>query len=113
MEFTPLEREVLDWIAHRSSDNSLLKQIENVQPKEREVSDVGTFLDLTFPKDFESNAPMARNPIQGPEIKSTMLKNGAGSLLFIADGKISVLEIFAKDENFPEELSNYTLVSQS
>ena len=111
MEFSDLEKEVLNWVAKSSGDENLIEQIGHAQVKEREQSDDGIFIELTYPKEFKAKSltTEVKNPIQGPGIKSTNLKHQGSSLVFVADGYASVLEIFSKDEAFPKEICNFNL----
>ena len=115
MDFTALEQDILKHIASNSDDFELTEQLNNVIAKDREVSEAGCFVELGFPSSFSKDHLKCStpNPLTGPNIKSKHLKFGGRSLLFIADGYTSVLEIFTDNDAFPKELTDYTLVDNS
>jgi len=111
MAFTQLETDILKWYADKAEDKNLIKQLNTVKPKEREISEVGSFVDLKLPPSTKGEKCQVKNPINGPKIKSPHLKDGGSSLLFISNGLISVLEIFSDgDATFPKELIDYELL---
>ena len=49
------------------------------------------------------------DPIPGPDITSSVLPSGAGTVLFVTDGRVETLEIFAYGDEFPEVLTDFEL----
>lgn len=48
--------------------------------------------------------------IEGPYIESPHLEAAGGSILFLEDGRLDVLELYANGDSFPESLTEYTLI---
>jgi hypothetical protein len=108
MHFTPLERDVLDWIATRCDDAAIRAQLRAVEPVSREHTGVGAFLGLHVPGDVPS-VPLRKAPVD-PHIASPDLDDaGAGCVLFFNEGRASLLELYAFGAAFPETLNAWTL----
>jgi hypothetical protein len=81
MHFTPLERDVLDWIATRCDDAAIRAQLRDVEPVSREHTGAGAFLGLHVPGDVPF-VPLRKAPVD-PHIASPDLDDaGAGCVLF-------------------------------
>jgi hypothetical protein len=109
VEFTPLERAVLDWIAEHTGDAVLARQIAEAKPVAREFTGSGSYTELEF---RPGDAP----PLTGgltmfePEIESPQLEHGAGSVLHCKSGFVSTLELYTNGgEPLPEVVSAWTL----
>ena len=104
---TKLEKEILEWLINKAPE--LGEQIKQCTVSERRYSGAGFFFDLSVPKNIK---PLEiKGTIQGPEIKSKELSHGAGSILFLKDGYIDMLEVFTYADSFPEKLENFELKS--
>jgi hypothetical protein len=110
MEFTRLEQALLSWIRDHCDPN-IADQLHDVRFKSRDLTGVGLFVHLDYGHrgDIRSQAPFDCDPILGPEIISPDLPNGAGSVLFVSDGVPDVLEVFTYGDEFPNELSDFSL----
>lgn len=74
----------------------------------RELSGVGFFLNVAVP----SSAPRAEPPnfeLSDVYFEATGLPHGGGSVMFIRDGAISMLEAYSHDGDWPEEVTEFTL----
>lgn len=100
MEFTPLERAVLDWIAEHADDPAVKQQLAAARPVSREFTGVGSFTSLRVPHD-SPRVPYTVSPTD-PVIESPQLEHGAGSVLFFEDGLASTLELYSNGDSFPE-----------
>lgn len=111
MEFSSLESEVITWIQRNSKDPMLIEQLKNIIIKEREVTEEGIFIDLTFPKEFKTTQVKSnsKNPLPGPNMRNSDSGFSGKSLLFISEGLVSVLEIFAETGVFPKQHNDITL----
>lgn len=111
LRFNALEAAILNWIAARLGDVELAAQLQAAQPTEREYTGCGCFTKIGVPAGLDAIPVAARNgdALRGPEISSRLLDHGACSVLFIVDGFVSLLEIAAYGEHFPEHLNNWML----
>lgn len=107
MDFTPLERAVLAWIAEHTNDPSVVRQLAVARPVEREFTGAGSFTTLEVPADL----PRVTYRVHpgGPVIESPRLEYGGGSVLFFVDGLVSTLELYSYGDSFPEQLDSWRL----
>jgi hypothetical protein len=111
MDFTPLERDVLNWIASHVDDPALAEQLKSAQPVSREFTGVGSFTVLKVPPGLPGVgyrvAPIDPH-IESPEIQEGA--GGAGVVLFCDGGQASLLEFYTFGSTvFPESLTAWTL----
>jgi hypothetical protein len=74
----------------------------------RELSGVGFFLNVVVP----SSAPRAEPPdfeLGDVYFEATGLPHGGGSVMFIRDGAISMLEAYSHDGDWPKEVMEFAL----
>lgn len=108
MEFTPLERDVLTWIAANAGDPALAEQLRSVQPLSREFTGVGSFTVLKVEPGLPDVGYRVA-PID-PHIESPEIQDGAGVVLFCDGGQASLLEFYTFGSTvFPESLTEWTL----
>lgn len=110
MKFSRLEQALLSWICDRC-DPIIGEQLRGARPRSRDFTKVGLFVHLDYSDRAggDTRAPFDCDPIPGPEIVSPQLPNGAGSVLFVSDGVPDVLEVFTYGDEFPDELSEFSL----
>ena len=111
MELTTLERDIISWLRHYCDDADVQCQLPHLELQEREYTGVGYFLHFTVSPRI-APAPESEGdvtPFAGPNIASSKLESGAGTAIFLTNGKIDCIEIFAYGVSFPEHLMNYTL----
>lgn len=109
LEFTPLERSICQWIASHCSIPALKEQLENAEIRYREYTGKGYFTGLSVPSAMP-RCGFNVSPVD-PLIRSADLEYGGGSVLFLEDGYLSLLECFAFGETFPMELDNFQLLA--
>ena len=109
--FTALERALLDWIAAESGSDLLTAQLSSAALKRRDYTRTGFFIYLSAPEEL---APVeaGTRPVC-PLITSAALYDGAGCNLFLRDGRLHYLEIYARGGFLPEQLDRFELLPDS
>ncbi len=112
MELTSLENDIVRWLLMNCEDIHIQRQLPKVLLCKRDYTGVGFFLHFSLPSDAVAVPDSAGDstPIPGPEIVSPQLDSGAGTVVFLTDGRIDCIEIFAYGNHFPENLTDYTLI---
>jgi hypothetical protein len=109
VEFTQLERDVLNWIATHCNDANIMRQLQNIRPISREYTGHGFFVKLELlgehPKVAHRVSPVDPH-IDSPELD----EYGGGCVLFFEDGRTTILELYANGESFPEHLTSWKLI---
>lgn len=104
-----LEESIVNW--YKTKFPELRQQFESSKVKKREYSGAGFFIYYLSKSD---NKPVVFNlsskSLNGPNIESSDLEYGGGSLLFFEDGIVKMIELFSYGDIFPQKLTNYTLV---
>lgn len=104
-----LEQAVLDRLL--SGDHPALvvlrRQAERARVVAREETGVGFFCDF----EVEGSAPALQGDFDIGDVYGELegLAHGAGFVLFIRDGRLSMLEGFTYDEPWPKKIGTYTL----
>jgi hypothetical protein len=107
IEYTQLEGTVLDWMAEQLSVPHLREQIAAASPEERDYTGHGFFIKLHVP---HSLPPLeVASPISGPVIESRGIDYGGAALLFLVDGHIDQLELYANGDSFAEAITEFEL----
>lgn len=112
MEFTTLEKAVLDWFATRSNVDGLASQIAVCQAQHRELTGVGSFTTLELHQGAPRVDPVLHDgPVEGPIIEETKaIPLGGGSLLWLDEGGfIDMLEIYAFGDQFDGSIAEFAL----
>ena len=112
MEFTALERAVLDWIASHAKVANLPQQIAVCRPTERELTGVGSYTRLAVPADKPPiESPRIHSPIGGPWFDGAEgIHLGGSALLFLDEtGYISTLELVANGDHFDGSATGFVL----
>ena len=102
-----LDQDILNWIAEQTADDALSAQLAGATVKRRDYMRTGFFVYLTAAEGSSAVAPGLR-PVC-PHIVSPELMDGAGCSLFMRDGRLHYLEVYARGGFMPEALENYTL----
>ena len=102
-----LDQDILAWIAKHTDSDELKAQIAGAEVTRRDYMRTGYFVyfnvaDSAEPVD-ESLRPAS------PDILSQELLHGAGTTLFLRNGEMHYLEIYARGGFFPERLNHYEL----
>ena len=112
MEYTTLERSVLNWMGSHTHIPNLPQQLTVSQPFERKLTGVGSYTKLKVPTDAQPiNTCGIQTPIIGPWIKDAPgIQDDGGSLLFLSEaGYIDTLEIYAIGYSFDESTTVFRL----
>jgi len=108
MEYTQLEREVLDWMAEHVDIPNLAEQIRAAVPAKREFTGCGSFTSLFVSS--EISRVECKSPVNGPVIESAGIEHGGAALLFLDDsGHIETLEMYANGDHFAEAITDFKL----
>ena len=103
-----LDQDILNWISERSESKPLQAQIAGAKVVKRDYMRTGYFIYFEVVGDA---APVEKSgPLKSPDIMSPELPFGAGTTLFLRDGRLHYLEIYARGGFFPENLQSYELV---
>ena len=103
-----LDRQIIDWIAANATDEAVASQLRAASVRKRDYMRTGYFVYLDVPDDTP--------PIEGkinvvcPDIASSELLDGAGTELFLRDGRLHYLEIYARGGFFPPDLTEFRLL---
>ncbi|MGI9317610.1 MAG: hypothetical protein ACR2QW_09785 [bacterium] len=102
-----LDRDILEWIAGETGDKALTDQIGQASVSKRDYMRTGFFVYFEVPDDV-AMLPEGLRPIC-PHIQSDELLDGGGCDLFLRNGRLHYLEIYARGGFFPERLEYYEL----
>ena len=107
MEYTQLEIAVLDWMAEQLPVPHLREQIVAASPTNRDYTGHGFFIKFHVPP----NLPLLEvsSPISGPVIEAKGIDYDGAALLFLVDGYIDQLELYANGDNFAETITEFEL----
>jgi hypothetical protein len=106
-----LENAIFDWVKSKFQEPTLSKQIESLELLKREYTGCGFYLTLKV----NQSAPVLNEDffkervIDGPYIQSSGIEDGGGSLLFIENGFISTLELYANGQRFDKDIHEFLL----
>ena len=108
----PLEAALLQGIVDYYQDPALTEQIRHCRVVQREYSGCGFFIALVV--SVGSPLIIVRKDgfrfRTGNDIEAPELSNGAGSVLFIREGLLHFLEVFAYVGGDPADLSGFALL---
>ncbi len=102
-----LDKDILSWIADETKDVELSAQIELAEVSRRDYMRTGFFIYLQVPEGL-AKVDAKIQPVC-PHIEGPDLMDGAGCSLFLRDGVLHYLEIYARGGFFPESLEQYEL----
>jgi hypothetical protein len=100
-----LDQDILSWIAVHSEDKNLADQLEHAVESRRDYMRTGFFLYL----DTDRELPATNARPVCPHISSPALLDGAGCSLFLRDGYLHYLEVYARGGFMPPDLAEYEL----
>jgi hypothetical protein len=109
-DFTPIERRVLDLLLTGTHPvlRLLQTQYSVCTVADRKMTGFGFYTELSLPRDTQRipNAPSFK---LGDVVASMDgLRNGAGFLLYIEHGAITLLEGYSYDEPWPDVIHGFT-----
>jgi len=101
------ERAILDWVAERTRDTALSVQLQSAKVKRRDYTRTGFFVYLIVEDQCENVSTMVRP--ECPHVISPELMDGAGCNLFLRNGRLHYLEIYARGGFIAETMEVFTL----
>ncbi len=104
--------DIIDLLLDGDEEGTALRnQIPFLTDSDYEYTGAGLFVGFLYDKAiYQFKLTSSTILTDGVEIKSSELEGSASTSLFISEGLISSLEIFAYDGKYPEkELTNYVL----
>ncbi|GAB3582201.1 hypothetical protein [Hymenobacter daeguensis] len=104
----PLEAALLQGIAEFYRNDALAAQISQCRVTLREYSGCGFFTTLVVPDD-SPGIDVGKPYLNGCDVEAAGLSHGAGSILFVRDGRLDFLEVFAYLDGDPAALHDFTL----
>ena len=104
-----LEKDVLAWISEHNASEALRSQLAAATVKKRDYMRTGFFVYFEVPHEGMRVEPGFRT--RCPDLQAPELVHGAGSSLFLRDGRVHYLELYARGGFFPRELKRYSLVT--
>jgi hypothetical protein len=89
---------------------ALRAQMRGAMARSRKFSGAGFFIDLAIPEDLP-RAPVQKHKIHFGDVAAEIpsLKHGAGFVLFVEDGRLSMLEGYSYDEPWHGEPERFEL----
>lgn len=101
------DRDILHYIAAQTGDAALAGQVASARVRRRDYTRTGLF--LYFEPDGDAAAvPAGVRPVSA-RLDAPGLMDGAGCDLFLRDGRLHYLEVYARGGFLPEEISDYRL----
>jgi len=112
MQLMPLEREVLEKLLAGEHPvlEALRRQLASISVVEREQTGSGFFTKLsTIPS--AAAAQVQTSSLRFGDIEATMdgLSHGAGFVLYVDDGRLTMLEGYSYEEPWPEHVEKFSL----
>jgi len=102
-----LDQAILAWIADHNNSDKLKAQIATAEVIRRDYMRTGYFIYFVLAAEAEPVTDPLR-PVS-PDIVSAELMDGAGTTLFLRNGKMHYLEIYARGGFFPETIEDFEL----
>lgn len=111
---TPLEKEVLAAFTAPEGEpfESIRQQLACAEVVRREFTGVGFFTDFRIPPDAPVRHDLPDMTLGDVAADFPGLQHGAGFLLFIREGVVSMLEGFSYDEPWPESMDTFNIVKR-
>jgi hypothetical protein len=108
---TPLEKAVLDMMLEKPNEQIeiIRQQLAHAQVGRREFTGVGFFTRFLVPSDTAVRRDLPDMEIGNIGAEFPGVQHGAGFVLFIRDGVITMLEGYTYDEPWPEQISEFSL----
>jgi hypothetical protein len=108
---TPLEQAVIDMLLDKQGEqfDTIRQQMSHATIAERRSTGVGVYIDFVIPANAPARRDLADMTIGGVGATFPGLQHGAGFLLFIRDGVVTMLEGYTYDESWPARTDQFTL----
>jgi hypothetical protein len=107
----PLEQAVIDMLLEKRGEpfDAIRQQLSHATIAERRFTGVVFFTDFVIPPDAPVRRDLADMTIGEVGAEFPGLQHGAGFLLFIRGGVVSMLEGYTYDESWPASTDEFTL----
>ena len=102
-----LDKDILDYIAAQTGDPNLARQIAEAAVSRRDYTRTGLF--VYFAQDAEADPVAQGVRPASARLDAPGLMDGAGCDLFLRDGRLHYLEVYARGGFLPENLQDYRL----
>jgi hypothetical protein len=108
---TPLEKAVLDMMLEKPGEQIeiIRQQLAHAQVERREFTGAGFFTHFIVPSDAAVRRDLPDMEIGNVGTEFPGVQHGAGFVLFIRDGVITMLEGYTYDEPWPEKTDEFSL----
>jgi hypothetical protein len=108
---TPLEQAVIDMILDKRGEpfDTIRQQLSHATVAERRFTGVGFFTDFVISPDAPVRRGLADATIGDVGAEFPGVQHGAGFLLFIRGGVVSMLEGYTYDEPWPTSSDEFEL----
>ena len=108
---TPLEKSVLDKLLDKPGEtfDTLRRQVSLAKVSKRQFSGVGFFTEFALPGEAQVSRNVDDMTLGDVGAEVPGLEHGAGFVLFIRKGTISMLEGYTYDEKWPERTDGFRL----
>jgi hypothetical protein len=103
-----LEQSIVDWISVKTQNPALTAQIGTASIKRRDYMRTGFFVYLD--SDPACDVVPSGVKLSCPHISSPELRDGAGCNLFLRNGRLHYLEIYARGGFIPESMELFELL---
>jgi len=101
-----LEGRILEWVRNRHPE--LSDQIDQLEIRSYNYTGAGAYINFMALPTHLARVGL-KNPLSGPNIRSSHLEYGACSLIWSNGGLINCIEVAAYGDRFPEELTEFAL----
>jgi hypothetical protein len=108
---TPLEQAVIDILLDKLGEpfDTIRQQLSHATIAERRFTGAGFFTDFIIPAGAPARRDLADMTIGGVGAEFPGMQHGAGFLLFIRAGVVSMLEGYTYDEPWPASTDEFIL----
>ncbi len=109
---TALEKSVLDMLLDKQGEpfDTLRRQLSCATVSKREFTGVGFFTKFSLPDEAQVRHTVPDMTLGGVGAEVPGLKHGAGFILFVRDGVVSMLEGYTYvDDQWPERTDEFKL----
>ncbi len=111
INLSPLEKQVLSMLLEGEEKQLtiLREQLKAASVSERKMTGVGFYTKFKIPKKLKGIPNKESIKFGDVVAEISRLNHGAGFLLYIENGYLSMLEGYCYDEKWPEEILNFKL----
>jgi hypothetical protein len=106
---TALEAAILARIVARYQLPALTAQVQHCRVSQREYSGAGFFTTLEIPDSLDALPSDIKTPLDGCQVAAPGLLPGAGSLLFVREGRLDFLEVYTIEGDIVPEATEFVL----